>query len=38
MKGAYESNSNSLANELGIHLILAKLEKLVSNSLEKIET
>jgi hypothetical protein len=28
-----KSNSNSLANQLGIHLILAKPEKLVSNSL-----
>jgi hypothetical protein len=28
-----ESNSNSLANQLGIHLILAKQEKLISNSL-----
>jgi hypothetical protein len=28
-----ESNSNSLANQLGIHLILAKREKSVSNSL-----
>jgi hypothetical protein len=28
-----ESNSNSLANQLGIHLILAKREKLPSNSL-----
>jgi hypothetical protein len=27
------SNSNSLANQLGIHLILAKREKLPSNSL-----
>jgi hypothetical protein len=27
------SNSNSLANQLGIHLILAKREKLYSNSL-----
>jgi hypothetical protein len=27
------SNSDSLANQLGIHLILAKREKLVSNSL-----
>jgi hypothetical protein len=27
------SNSNSLANQLGIHLILAKQEKLASNSL-----
>jgi hypothetical protein len=26
-------NSNSLANQLGIHLILAKQEKLASNSL-----
>jgi hypothetical protein len=28
-----ESNSNSLANQLGIHIILAKQEKLTSNSL-----
>jgi hypothetical protein len=28
-----ESNSNILANQLGIHLILAKREKLPSNSL-----
>jgi hypothetical protein len=28
-----QSNSNSLVNQLGIHLILAKREKLVSNSL-----
>jgi hypothetical protein len=28
-----KSNSNSLANQLGIHLILAKWEKLASNSL-----
>jgi hypothetical protein len=28
-----KSNFNSLANQLGIHLILAKQEKLVSNSL-----
>jgi hypothetical protein len=28
-----KSNSNSLANQLGIHLILAKREKLPSNSL-----
>jgi hypothetical protein len=28
-----DSNSNSLANQFGIHLILAKQEKLVSNSL-----
>jgi hypothetical protein len=27
------SNSNSLANQLGIHIILAKQEKLASNSL-----
>jgi hypothetical protein len=27
-----ESSSNSLANQLGIHLILAKQEKLASNS------
>jgi hypothetical protein len=27
------SNSNSLANQLGIHIILAKHEKLASNSL-----
>jgi hypothetical protein len=27
------SNFNSLANQLGIHLILAKQEKLASNSL-----
>jgi hypothetical protein len=27
------SNSNNLANQLGIHLILAKEEKLASNSL-----
>jgi hypothetical protein len=27
------SNSNSLTNQLGIHLILAKREKLASNSL-----
>jgi hypothetical protein len=27
------SNSNNLANQLGIHLILAKQEKMVSNSL-----
>jgi hypothetical protein len=27
------SNSNSFANQLGIHLILAKQEKMVSNSL-----
>jgi hypothetical protein len=31
------SNSNSLANQLRIHLILAKQEKLASNSLAKIE-
>jgi hypothetical protein len=31
------SNSNSLANQLSIHLILAKQEKLASNSLAKIE-
>jgi hypothetical protein len=30
-----ERNSNSLTNQLGIHLILAKREKLVSNSLGK---
>jgi hypothetical protein len=29
----YKSNSNSLANQLGIYLILAKQEKLASNSL-----
>jgi hypothetical protein len=29
----YQSNSNSLANQLGIHLSLAKQEKLVFNSL-----
>jgi hypothetical protein len=29
-----KSNSNSLVNQLGIHLILAKQEKLASNSLE----
>jgi hypothetical protein len=28
-----KSNSNSLVNQLGIHLILAKQEKLASNSL-----
>jgi hypothetical protein len=28
-----KSNSNSLANQLGIHIILAKQEKLASNSL-----
>jgi hypothetical protein len=28
-----KSNSNSLTNQLGIHLILAKPEKLASNSL-----
>jgi hypothetical protein len=28
-----KSNFNSLANQLGIHLILAKQEKLISNSL-----
>jgi hypothetical protein len=28
-----KSNSNSFANQLGIHLILAKREKLTSNSL-----
>jgi hypothetical protein len=28
-----ESNSNSLANQLGIHLILAKQEKLASSGL-----
>jgi hypothetical protein len=28
-----KSNSNSLANQLGIHLLLAKQEKLASNSL-----
>jgi hypothetical protein len=28
-----KSNSNSLANQLGIHVILAKQEKLASNSL-----
>jgi hypothetical protein len=28
-----KSNSNSLANQLGIHLILAKREKLASNPL-----
>jgi hypothetical protein len=28
-----KSNSNSLSNQLGIHLILAKREKLASNSL-----
>jgi hypothetical protein len=28
-----KSNSNSLANQLGIHIILAKQEKLTSNSL-----
>jgi hypothetical protein len=27
-----KSNSNSLANQLGIHIILAKQEKLASNS------
>jgi hypothetical protein len=31
--GTGESNSNSLANQLGIHIILAKQEKLASNSL-----
>jgi hypothetical protein len=30
-----KSNSNSLSNQLGIHLILAKQEKLASNSLAK---
>jgi hypothetical protein len=30
---ARKSNSNSLANQLGIHLILTKREKLPSNSL-----
>jgi hypothetical protein len=30
---SYKSNSNSLANQLDIHIILAKQEKLVSNSL-----
>jgi hypothetical protein len=29
-----QSNSNSLANQFGIHLILAKQEKLALNSLE----
>jgi hypothetical protein len=29
----FKSNFNSLANQLGIHIILAKQEKLVSNSL-----
>jgi hypothetical protein len=29
----YKSNSNSLANQLGIHIILAKQEKLASNNL-----
>jgi hypothetical protein len=32
-ENSYKSNSNSFANELGIHLILAKREKLASNSL-----
>jgi hypothetical protein len=32
-KKCYKSNSNSLANQLGIHIILAKQEKLASNSL-----
>jgi hypothetical protein len=30
-----KSNSNILSNQLGIHLILAKREKLSSNSLAK---
>jgi hypothetical protein len=33
INGCSKSNSNSLANQLGIHIILAKQEKLVSNSL-----
>jgi hypothetical protein len=32
-KRATKRNSNSLANQLGIHIILAKQEKLASNSL-----
>jgi hypothetical protein len=38
LRNLYKSNSNSLANQLGIHIILAKQEKLASNSLAKIET
>jgi hypothetical protein len=30
---SHQSNSNSLANQFGIHIILAKQEKLASNSL-----
>jgi hypothetical protein len=33
MRNGTKSNSNSLANQLGIHIILAKQEKLASNSL-----
>jgi hypothetical protein len=33
VRHVYKSNSNSLANQLGIHLILVKREKLPSNSL-----
>jgi hypothetical protein len=33
VRHVYKSNSNSLANQFGIHLILAKREKLPSNGL-----